>query len=301
MPSPGLPPSHHLDPSFPTCAKHVEVKDGGLLVPAQKVGRGFPVVELLRQGPEDLALLQAGGEEPAGALLQPQPHAPQQLLGELPLLAVGQALGAGEEDALPWLQGHRRVQGVVGQQALSVIHHLLVDRLPPVVDGDIQVGGDPCAEQRSAAAAPKNIAPFPPPTPHLCHPPAAGGWRRGGRAAPRPGTARGRRAPARRGACGTAAARLLQWHGGSVSLAIWGHPPPPATSHPITAVCRGRSPAAPTWHGLLPQQHVVRGAVGAQRGLLRRGPPLLKHCRGEAAALAGAGLEQSILVVQDIP
>lgn len=52
---------------------------------------------------------------------------------------------------------------------------------------------------------------------------------------------------------------------------------------------------------MLPQQHVLRGAVGTQRGLLRRGPPLLKRRRGEAAALARAGLEQSILIVQDIP
>lgn len=186
----------------------MEVEDGGLLVPAQEVGWGSPVVELLRQSPEDLALLQAGGEELAGALLQPQPHAQQQLLGVLPLLAVGQALGAGEEDVLPRLQDHHRVQGLVGQQALPVIHHLLVDRLPPVVDGDIQVWGDPCDKQRSAAA-PKNIDPLPPPAPHLCHPQAARGWRWGGRAAPRPGTARGQQAPARRGACGMAVARLL--------------------------------------------------------------------------------------------
>lgn len=66
-------------------------------------------------------------------------------------------------------------------------------------------------------------------------------------------------------------------------------------------VSRVRSPAAPTWDGLLPQQHVLRGAVGTQRGLLRRGSPLLKRRRGEAAALARAGLEQSILIVQDIP
>lgn len=128
---------------LPTCAKLIEVKDGGFLVPAEQVAWGVPdALELLRQRPEDLALLQAGGKELAGTLLQLQPCVAQQLLGETPLLTVGQLCGAGEVHQVPGAQDHRWVRRLVRQQALAAPHLLLVEELPPVVDADVQDGDD---------------------------------------------------------------------------------------------------------------------------------------------------------------
>lgn len=154
---------------LPTCAKLIEVKDGGFLVPAEHVGWWvLDALKLLGQGPEDLALLQAGGEELAGTLLQLQPRAAQQLLSEKPLLAVSQLGGAGEAHQAPGAQGHRWVGGLVCQQALAAPHLFLVAELPPVVDADVQDGDDAiCTRQRSAAAFPKPKC-YPSPKCPLC-------------------------------------------------------------------------------------------------------------------------------------
>lgn len=152
---------------MPTCAKVIKVKDEGFLVPEEQVGRRFlNTLELLGQGPEDLALLQTGGEELAGALLQLQPCSKQQLLGEAPLLAVGQLGGAGEAHQAPRALRQLRVQGLVRQQAPAAAHLLLQEQLPPVVDADVQEGDDAiCTRQGSAAASPHKptCAPTPPP------------------------------------------------------------------------------------------------------------------------------------------
>lgn len=128
---------------LPTCAKLIEVKDGRFLVPAEQVGWGLlDPLELLRQGPEHLALLPAGGKDLVGALLQLQPRDAQQLLGEAPLLAVSHAGGAGEVHHVPGARGLRQTGGLVRQQAVAASNHLPVELLPPVVDGDIQDGDD---------------------------------------------------------------------------------------------------------------------------------------------------------------
>lgn len=157
-----------IDTPLPTCAKLIEVKDGGCLVPAEHVGRGIlDALELVGQGPEDLALLQAGGKELAGALLQLQPRNAQQLLSQLPLLAVGQLGGAGEADQVPRALGHCRVAGLVHQQALPAPHLLLVEELPPVVDADIQ-DADICTRRPGIRnVIPQNPNDTPPQNPPL--------------------------------------------------------------------------------------------------------------------------------------
>lgn len=98
--------------------------------------------QLLGEGPENLAFIQASGIDPVVSLLQLQPGILEQMLGEMNLLVICQMVWTWEMHHLHAVLGEGRVFIIVCEQALALGHFHEVGLLPPVVDGDLQIGWD---------------------------------------------------------------------------------------------------------------------------------------------------------------